>query len=70
MLMQLVLMTNTYLFGSKKTFTLHAVIAGAAFSAVFIIALALSTQAWTNIVALGGIYVGTAFSGMAGPYIM
>ena len=70
MLMQLVLMTSTYLFGFKKTFTLRAVIAGAAFSAVSIIALALSTQAWTHIVALGGIYVGTAFSGLAGSYIM
>jgi len=70
MLMQLVLMTSTYLFGLKKTFTLRAVIAGAAFSAVFIIALALSTQAWTHILALGGIYVGTAFSGLAGSYIM
>ena len=70
MLMQLVLMTSTYLFGFKKTFTLRAVIAGATFSAVSIIALALSTQAWTHIVALGGIYVGTAFSGLAGSYIM
>ena len=36
----------------------------------FIIALALSTHAWTHMVALGGIYVGTAFSGLAGSYIM
>ena len=57
MLMQLVLMTSTYLFGFKKTFTLRAVIAGAAFSAV-------------SIIALGGIYVVTAFSGLAGSYIM
>ena len=70
MLMQLVPMNSTYLFGLKKTFTLRAVIAGAAFSAVFIIALALSTHAWTHIVALGGIYVGTAFSGLAASYIM
>ena len=37
---------------------------------MFIIALALSTHEWTYPVALGGIYVGTAFLGLAGSYIM
>ena len=70
MVMQVVSMTSTYLIGFKKAFTLRAVIAGAAISAVFIIGLACSAHSWTHIVALAGIYIGTAISGLAGSYIM
>ena len=45
MQMQVVLMTSTFLYGFRMIFTLRAVIAGASFSAVFIIALALSPHA-------------------------
>ena len=70
LIMQAVCIAGSYLIGFKKTFTLRSVITGSVLSAVSIIGLAYSFHAWTHVIALGGIYLGTTLSGLAGAYIM